>query len=170
MRLLSLCGGEARDVVPVLDAHPKGPGAQGLVVELDEVLARRADEAAQRAGLVGLEVRCADAADPRSFCDVLPVDVLLLCGIFGNIERRMVREVVERVPTMVAEDGFVIWTRGGHDGEDDPRPEVRRWFVEAGMPEKSFEGPPESYGVGVNRVPHGASGALGDARLFDFIG
>ena len=169
LRLLSLCGGEARDVIPVLAAHPKGKRAQGLVVELDEVLAQRAEDAARNAGLPHVEVRCADAGDVRSFRDVLPVDVLLLCGIFGNVERQVVHTVVARVPSMVTDGGFVIWTRGGHDGEDDPRTEVRRWFHEAGMPEMSFDGPPESYGVGVNRVAHAHRVPLGAARLFDFV-
>lgn len=169
MRLLSLCGGDARDVIPVLASHPTGRRARGVVVELDDVLARRAAGAARRAGLSGIEVRCADAGDLRSFCDVLPVDVLLLCGIFGNVERDVVRSLVERIPSMVSEGGVVIWTRGGYDGEDDPRPQVRRWFIEAGMPEMSFDGAPERYGVGVNRVEHPRSGQLGDSRLFDFI-
>lgn len=69
---------------------------------------------------------------------------------------------------MVAEGGYVIWTRGGHDGDDDPRSEVRRWFVEAGLPEVSFDGAPSFYGVGVNRVTGRANLPLGPKRLFDF--
>lgn len=57
-------------------------------------------------------MRRRDAGDVRSFGDVLPVDVLMLCGIFGNIERSTVRHVVRQVPAMVASGGFVFWTRG----------------------------------------------------------
>jgi hypothetical protein len=119
-------------------------------------------------------VRCADAGIVSVFSDVLPVDVLMLCGVFGNIERATVRHVVEQVPAMVTAGGVVIWTRGGHE-PDDPRPEVRRWFVEAGMPEVSFDGPPNSYGVGVNRVkvsrPHQLDGPdeSDGRRLFTFV-
>lgn len=168
VRMLSLCGGEARDVVPVLSAHPKGHRARAVIVELDDVLAHRASDAARRAGLDGVGVRCADAGDPQSFADALPVDVLLLCGIFGNVERDDVRHVLERIPSMVVDGGCVIWTRGGHDGDDDPRTELRRWFVEAGLPEVAFDGPPNLYGVGVNRVADGAKVPLGPERLFEF--
>lgn len=98
----------------------------------------------------------------------MPVDVLLLCGIFGNVEPEGVRAMVSRVPSMVVEGGLVIWTRGGHDGEGDPRADVRRWFVESGMPERSFDGPPETYGVGVNRAEHPPTTSLGLDRLFTF--
>lgn len=168
VRLLSLCAGDARDAIPVLAAHPKGRRVHGLVVELDNVLALRAADSAKRAGLPRLEVRRADAGDIASFSDVLPVDVLLLCGIFGNIERNAVSNIVERIPSVVSEGGFVIWTRGGHDGDDDPRPHIRRCFTEAGMAEMSFNGPLEAYGVGVNRVSH-SGGPLNESRLFDFI-
>ncbi len=95
----------------------------------------------------------------------------MLCGIFGNVERRQVRELItDHVPSMVAAGGHVIWTRGTHGGEDDdPRQEVRRCFAEAGMPEVSFDGPSDGYGVGVNRVLRPDPTPLGDARLFEFL-
>lgn len=168
LRLLSLCAGEAGDVIPVLGEHPTGRDVDAAVVELDQVLAGRARQAARSAG-VELDVRCADAGDPGSFADLVPVDVLLLCGIFGNVEPEGVRAMVSRVPSMVVAGGFVIWTRGGHDGEDDPRADVRRWFADAGMPERSFDGPPETYGVGVNRVEQPSTTPPGSDRLFTFI-
>jgi hypothetical protein len=166
-RLLALCAGDARDVVPVLRSRPDGHRVAAVLVERDVVLAARARAAAEAAGLAGVVVRCADAGDVGSFRDVVPVDVLMLCGVFGNVERATVRDISTRVPAMVASGGFVIWTRGG-EGPDDPRPEVRRWFVEAGMPEVSFDGAPETYGVGVNRIPVGRPD-LDEARLFSFV-
>src|SRR5690606_31482155 len=124
-------------VISVLSEHPRSRDVDATVVELDEVLAGRARQAARSAG-VELDVRCADAGDPGSLADRLPVEVLLLCGIFGNVEPEGVRAMVPRVPSMVVAGGFVIWTRGGHDGEGDPRADVRRWFADAGMPEVSF--------------------------------
>ena len=166
--LLSLCAGEGRDVIPVLAARPELTGVRALLVELDPVLAARAGEAA--AGHPGVEVRGADAGRTDSYADVLPVDVLMLCGIFGNVDHRRVRDIVAAVPAMVTAGGHVIWTRGAAKGGVDLRPEVRRWFVEAGMPEVSFDGEPESYGVGVNRVVSPRPGSVeARARLFDFV-
>lgn len=167
-RLLALCAGDARDVVPVLRSRPNGDHVAAVLVEIDEMLAERARASARAVGLRNVEVRSADAGDPESFRDVLPVDVLMLCGIFGNVEPSTVRHIARRVPAMVRSGGAVIWTRGG-EGPDDPRPQVRRWFIDAGMSELSFDGPPETYGVGVNRVERARPIEAEPARLFTFV-
>ena len=138
-----------------------------VLVEIDDALAEAAQVAAAVDGLGNVEVRRADAGDPASFRDVLPVDVLMLCGIFGNVEHDRVREIVLRVPRIVQPGGFVIWTRGS-DERDDRRSELRRWFVEAGMPEVSFDGAPEKFGVGVNQIKDSSFEPVGDERLFTF--
>lgn len=169
-RLLALCAGDARDVIPVLSARADRERAVATLVELDEVLASRARDAARTAGLAGADVRCADAGDPVSYIDVLPVDVLMMCGIFGHVAPETVDEIARRVPTMVRAGGYVIWTRGGGVVDAvDRRPEVRRAFVDAGLPEVSYDGPPETFGVGVNRVEHALELEPTPAPLFAFI-
>lgn len=165
-RILALCSGEARDVVPVLAGRADGAQVQATLIEFDVELASRAARAVKTAGLGKVVVRCADAGDPTSFTELLPVHVLMLCGIFGNVEHESVAELVRAVPTMVFQGGYVIWTRGGGPPVDH-RPEVRRWFIEAGMPECSFDGEPEKYGVGVNHIITNR-GLMPEGRLFTF--
>jgi hypothetical protein len=168
-RLLSLCAGDGRDVISVLAARGAASPVSAVLVELDEELSRRAVEAATSCHLEAVEVRCADAGDPASFADHLPVDVLLLSGIFGNIDHAQVRDVIDVVPQMLVEGGFVIWTRGGSD--PDRRPEIRSWFDAAGLHEVVFDGAPEAFGVGVNQLvsaPRDAHGPL-PSRLFTFV-
>jgi hypothetical protein len=158
-QVLSLCAGDGRDVIRVLAARAASSASvSALLVEWNEALSRRAADAASSSGLTAVEVRCADAGDPASFADVLPVDVLLLCGIFGNIEHRCVKDVVEVVPDLLAPGGYVIWTRGA--SEPDRRPEVRSWFRAVDLAEVSFDGAPATFGVGVNQLAPG----LADAR------
>ena len=45
-----------------------------------------------------MEVRQADASLAASFADALPADVLLLCGIFGNVNDRDIRRTVQAAP------------------------------------------------------------------------
>jgi hypothetical protein len=165
-RLLALCAGDGRDVVPVLAARAGGERVDALLIELDAVLADRAATAAATAGLERVVVRCGDAGDPAAFDDVVPVDVLMLCGIFGNVEHATVAAIARAVPALVSPGGYVIWTRGATPAVDH-RPAVRRWFVDAGMPEVSFDGAPERYGVGVNRIT-ARRGAVPKHRLFTF--
>ena len=82
-QLLSLCAGDGRDVIPVLTARAASSSISDLLIERDEELSCRATEAAASSGLSTVEIRCAHAGDPASFSDVLPVDVLLLCGRVG---------------------------------------------------------------------------------------
>ncbi len=168
-RVLSLCAGDGRDVIPVLtDRGPPQP-ACALLVESNAALADRAMEAARRSGLADIEVRCGDAADPRVFQDFLPAHVLLLCGIFGNVEPSDVKAVIGSVRALIATGGYVIWTRG--DSPPDMRPQIRDWLTAEGLVELSFDGAPEPFGVGVNQM----AGSVGDvpaqlpARLFSFV-
>jgi len=167
-QLLSLCAGPGRDVVPVVTPRAASSSISALLIERDEELSRRATEAAASFGLSTVEIRCADAGDPASFSDVLPVDVLLLCGILGNIEHGRVKDVIDVVPHLLAKDGYVIWTRGA--SEPDRRPEVRSWFCAAGLAELSFDGPPETFGVGVNQLVAGVWDTRRQlpSRLFSF--
>ena len=81
-----------------------------------------------------------------------PVDLLLLCGIFGNISDDDVHATVHTVPSLLRTGGTVIWTRGHLDRPVDLRPVIRGWFAEVGLTEVAFDGDPEPFGVGVARL------------------
>jgi hypothetical protein len=85
VRLLSLCAGQGRDVTAVLPSHPRRDDVTALLVELDPVNAAVASDAIADTGLTGVTVRVADAGAVESFADMLQADLLLLCGIFGNV-------------------------------------------------------------------------------------
>ena len=168
-RLLSLCAGDGRDIIGVLAGRATSRSLVAVLIESDRTLAGQATAAAGKAGLSSVQVRCTDAGDVASFADVVPVDVLMVCGIFGNIDHSEVRSMVGAIPRLVSVGGYVIWTRGG--SEPDRRPEVRSWFESAGLEEVAFDGPPQPYGVGMNRQT--SAPALSPAhqitdRLFTF--
>lgn len=48
-------------------------------------------------------------------------------------------------------------------------PIVRRWFTDAGLDELSFDGQPESYGVGINRRSAVGRPHPLPERLFEFV-
>ena len=145
IRVLSLCAGDGRDLLPELKARPTLQSTTTLV-EFDDRLAAGARTAGS--DLDGVDVRQGDAGDVATFEDVLPVDLLLLCGILGNISINDVRLTVAAVPSMLASGGTVIWTRGWF-AQEDLRPRIRRWFIDAGLSEVAFDGDPERFGVGV---------------------
>ena len=169
-RVLSLCAGDGRDLLPMLAARPH-LSPEVLLVELDPTLARGAAENAAGLGLEAVLVAEADAGETAVFADVLPVDLLVLCGIFGNVSEDDIRATLAAVPAMVAPGGFVLWTRGAF-AEGDLRPSVRQWSREAGLEEVAYDGEPAPYGIGLYRLPAEAAPEFAVVlpdRLFTFI-
>ena len=168
VRLVSLCAGQGRDVIEVLPGHPRRDGVSALLVEADPVLARQARDSAAAAGLNGVEVREADAGQVASYADALPADVLLLCGIFGNISAEDIRRTVAAAPALCAPGATVIWTR--HLRPPDLTPQLRAWFTTAGFTELAFGTPASAprTGVGACALRDGAGAALPEGPLFRF--
>jgi hypothetical protein len=164
VRMLSLCAGQGRDVLPVLAAHPRGGDVTGRLVELDADLCA----AARATAPASVEVVRADAGRTAASAGAVPADLLLLCGIFGNVTDDDVERTVAAVPALLATGGTVIWTR--HTFGPDLTPRVRSWFTQAGVEETAFVTRPEpgwAVGAGVLRVPSRALGA--ERRLFAFV-
>ena len=111
MRLLSLCAGQGHDVLGVLPGHPRGPQVSAVLVEYDPQNAALARQGAEQAGLSQVEVRQADAARVANYADALPADVLLLCGIFGNVSDADIQRTAQAAPALCAPGATVIWTR-----------------------------------------------------------
>lgn len=163
--LLSLCAGDGRDVLGVRSDRPDWTG-RALLVERDPDRAGRARVAAET--LDGVVVRCGDAADRSVYADVLSVDIVMICGVFGNVEPTEVDGIVLRVGSLLADGGQVIWTRGG--GPPDRRPEVRAAFLRGGFEEVSFDGAPQRFGVGVSRLSEPPAATWdGTEPLFRFV-
>ncbi len=129
VRLASLCAGDGRDVVGALAGHPRRADVTVRLVELDAGLADRARAALGDAGVPG-DVVTGDAGTTEVLADVAPVDVLLLCGIFGNVSDADVERTIAAVPTLCRPGAAVLWTR--HRRPPDLTPAIRRWFDRAG--------------------------------------
>ena len=168
LRLVSLCAGQGRDVIGVLPGHPRRDDVRAVLVEANPANAETARNAAAEAGLAQVEVREADAAAAASFADALPADVLLLCGIFGNVSDEDVKRTVEASAAMCTPGATVIWTR--HRRPLDLTRQVRAWFAASGFDELAFDapGPSTLIGLGANRLRHAATTGLPDGPLFTF--
>jgi hypothetical protein len=162
-RLISMCAGDGRDVLPVLAGHPAGAAVRALLVELDPTLADRARETAVRLGLSAVSVRTADAGALDSYRGFVPAHVLLACGVFGNVTVDDAERTIAAVPSLLTDDGIVIWTRGHLDEGPDPSLHLRGCFERAGFSEVSFTRPADAhFRVGVHRL-------TSRARLFTFV-
>jgi hypothetical protein len=167
VRVISVCAGQGHDLIGVLAEHPRRAEVTARLVELDDQNVRSARAAASAAGLDGVEVVVSDASVTDAYEGAVPADLVLLCGVFGNISETDVANTIRRLPSLCAPAANVIWTR--HRQTPDLTPYIRESFQKAGFGEVAFEERP-AFGVGTNRLLAAPQPFQTGARLFQFIG
>jgi hypothetical protein len=169
VRIVSMCAGEGRDVIGVLADHPRRDDVTARLVELDPRNAKAAEDAARAAGLTQVEVAVADAANTDSYAGAVPAEIVLACGVFGNITDEDVRRTVEYLPAFCAAGATVIWTRG-RQRERDFALTIKGWFEECGFEELAYDAPPEfSFRVGMHRLTAPPRRLDANVTLFRFL-
>ena len=166
-RLLSACAGQGHDVVAALRDHPRAGDVVGRLLEADPRNSELARLALADAGHSGIEAVCGDASRTEAYAGIAPADVVLLCGIFGNVTDDDVRTTVQHASMLCARGGQVIWTR--HRRAPDVTPRIREWFGDNGFEEVAFDSPgPDRLSVGTHRRLSEPTPLLPGVRLFTF--
>jgi hypothetical protein len=170
-RIVSLCAGQGRDVIGALAGNPAAASVHARLVELDPQLVFDARAEAARLGLdAAVDVVEGDASASDCCAGAVPADVVVACGIFGNISPTDIHAFVDMLPMLCAPNAVVLWTR--HRRPPDLTPDVRAWFAEAGFDELAFESPDEAglVAVGAHRLTVEPQPFRGGMRLFHFVG
>ncbi|MCO8274812.1 class I SAM-dependent methyltransferase [Actinoplanes sp. TRM 88003] len=153
-RVISMCAGDGRDVLPLLPA-----GSRAVLVEWDPVLAGRARAAAPS----GVTVITGDAGTTTPYAEIAPAEIVLACGVFGNVSYEDTRRTIAALPSLLTPGGTVIWTRAG----ESP---VRSLFADNGFTELAYAEPTDArFRVGMHRLDRAPDPFLGDVRLFTFV-
>jgi hypothetical protein len=167
VRLISLCAGQGRDVIGVLAGHPRRDDVRARLVELDGRNVAIARQAARAAGLDGAEVLQADAGITDVCAGAVPAQIVVVCGIFGNITVSDIQATVAALPSLCAPSALVLWTR--HRRPPDLTPAIRSWFGEAGFREEAFDTSPDGFmSVGAHRLTGEPAALVPGQRLFTF--
>src|SRR4029453_9345980 len=123
----------------------------GLLLELDAENVAEARRSLRAAGLAGIRGAQAYAGTNHPYTSAVPADVVLLCGIFGNVSQEDVRNTVMHASMLCSSGATVIWTR--HRRPPDRSPAIRAWFRDAGFAEVGFDSPgPDRFAVGTQRL------------------
>jgi hypothetical protein len=136
VRVISVCAGDGRDLLGVQFGHPRAKYVAARLVDMSPELAEAGRDRTSRAGLTGVEFKVGDASTAVVYSGAVPADIVLFCGIFGNVSDLDVRGAIHHLPEFCARGATVIWTRGRF--ESDLTPAIRGWFVEADFTELSF--------------------------------
>ncbi|HUQ40017.1 MAG TPA: hypothetical protein VM030_07655 [Acidimicrobiales bacterium] len=167
-RVVSLCAGEGRDLLGVLDGHPRAADVTGRLVDADPRLVATASARAAAGGIHGLEAITGDAADTTQYDGAVPADLVLVCGVFGNISDDDIARTVNHLPMLCAPGATVIWTR--HRAAPDLTPEIRDWFADAGFEEVAFDSAADAkFGVGTHRLRVDPEPYAPGVTLFRFL-
>jgi len=168
IRLVSMCAGDGRDVLGAVVDHPRRPDVRARLVELSPELSAAGRAGAEGNGLSNVEVLTGDASTSTAYDGAVPADIVLACGIFGNITDTDIRTTIAHLPELCARGATVIWTRGRF--EPDLTPTIREWFVESGFEELSFVPIPGTTGsVGAHRLVEEPRPFRPGVRLFTFL-
>jgi hypothetical protein len=190
--VVSMCAGQGRDLIGALAHHPSRARVSARLVELDPRNAAIAHQEACAVGLTNVGVVVADAGVTNAYLGAVPAHLILVCGVFGNIDAADTARTIRALPQLCAPDATVIWTHGrrrprpfarkwGHAIKTRrlPRrsllPRIRRWFREADFATTSFEQVARepggaSFCVGTHRFGGATAAIQPGTRLFTFVG
>jgi hypothetical protein len=140
------------------------------LVELDPALVAFARARADTSG-AGDVVRSVqgDASLSKWYEGEVPADLVLVCGVFGNIGTDDIEATVDALRSFCRSGSHVIWTR--HRRPPDATPAIRAFFATAGFTELAFEAPEGTVmTVGLHRYDGETAPFDPARRLFDFVG
>jgi hypothetical protein len=165
--VVSLCAGQALDIIGVLSDYPHADKVTARLVELNPHNVERIRANLDAAGL-GADVVQGDAADTSLYEGATPADLVLAVGIFGNVSDADVFATIEALPQFCKPGATVLWSRGRHLQPDITR-QIRLAFDDAGFVETAFHAPVDAkFQIGVNRY-QGPPRALERGHLFTFL-
>ncbi|MGH3679063.1 MAG: SAM-dependent methyltransferase [Natronosporangium sp.] len=165
LRVVSVCAGQGRDLLGVLGDHPRREDVTARLVELDPRNAAVAAETA--AGLDQVQVVVGDAALTDQYAGTVPADLVLLCGVFGNITDHDIRRTIRHSAQLCRTGGTVVWTRGRR--APDLVPQICSWFAEGGFELVWLTEQAEGYGVGAHRFAGTPAPLARGGRMFSFV-
>lgn len=167
IRIVSMCAGDGRDLLEVLAGHPRRDDVRARLVDSDHELVERARTEVSRLGLA-VEAVLGDASLTDAYAGAVPADVVLICGVWGNVTDADVRTTVEHLPELCAPRATVIWTRGRF--APDLTPAIMEWFAVAGFEELAFRTVPGStQSAGAHRLVAAPRPFVAERRLFTFL-
>lgn len=167
LRAISLCAGQGRDLLGVLAGHSRRADVRARLVELDPRIAAAATETARAGGLTGVEVVTADAALTDHYRGMVPADLVLACGVFGNVTDEDLERTIDTCSQLCGTGGTVVWTR--HRGSPDRVPLICDRFEERGFDRQWVSDPDAGFGVGAHRFTGEPHLLVPGTRMFTFV-
>ena len=170
LRVVSLCAGQGRDLIEALADHPRRADVRALLVELDPRNTARAEADAAAAGLGGqVEVLTGDAALTDHYQGLVPADLVIACGIFGNVTDVDIERSINTFDQFCRTGATVVWTRH-RGGATDRAALICDWFEQRGYERVWVSDPAVHQGIGAHRFTGTPRPLLTGRSMFTFVG
>lgn len=172
IQVVSACAGDGRDLLGTLIHHPRKSDVYARLVELNPQLVERGRTAIAAANLTEqLEFVNGDATLSSNYAGAVPADIVLVCGIFGNLaDEAALQRLIGNLKFLAKTGAFVAWTRGHREGiaYSDM---VRNRFQTAHFEEVDFQlTATGDMGVGLHRYLGESAPLPANEQLFVFSG
>lgn len=165
--MLSICAGQGDDLIPVLEGYSFSHRIRARFVEAEPRNIASLRRNAYLADLHHLEVVQADASYPKVYDGMIPADLILLCGVFGNISDLDIQDTISSLQQLCRTGSRVIWTRSRRSPNIVPT--IRQWFQDSEFQEITFAAPEDAlFTVGTHEF-RGQRKPLSVRKLFTFL-
>jgi hypothetical protein len=165
--IISICGGQGREVIGALEHHPRRADVRGRIVELDEDNAAFARSTARKAG-IGIEVFAGDASLAASYAGLPPADIVVISGVFGHLSNSDRVSLISFVRQIVKTGASVVYTFFRWDEEQVQQ--LRSYFSDQQFEEGAFETLDGKYKFIIARAQYSGAPLPFDAgaKVFNF--
>jgi hypothetical protein len=172
IRIVSVCAGDGRDLLGTLANHSRTQDVYARLVEIDLQLVERGRATIKSLGLEEqIEFIHSDATASTNYLGVVPADIVIICGIFGNLaDENQLNRLLGNLSFLSKKGAFVIWTRGHFQGVAYSET-VRKYFSDFGFDEVNFKlTATGDMGVGIHRYLGESITVPKEQNLFVFSG
>ncbi|MBD2691181.1 class I SAM-dependent methyltransferase family protein [Anabaena catenula] len=172
IRIVSVCAGDGRDLLGILANHPRTEDVYARLVEINPQLVERGRATIESLGLTKqIEFINGDATAAANYVGVVPADIVIVCGIFGNLaDENELNRLLGNLSFLSKKGAFILWTRGHSNGIAYSET-VRKYFREFGFKEVNFQlTATGDMGVGIHRYLGENVAVSKEQQLFVFSG
>ncbi len=172
IQIVSLCAGDGRDLLGTLANHPRAKDVYARLVEINPQLVERGRESIESLGLTKqIEFINGDATASANYVGAVPADIVIVCGIFGNLaDENELNRLLGNLSFLSKKGAFVLWTRGHFNGVPYSDT-VRKYFREFGFEEVNFKlTATGDMGIGIHRYLGENLPTPKEEQLFVFSG
>ncbi|BBD58044.1 hypothetical protein NIES2109_08130 [Nostoc sp. HK-01] len=172
IRVVSVCAGDGRDLLGTLANHPRAQDVYVRLVELNPQLVERGQATIESLGLTKqIEFINGDATIASNYLGAVPADIVIVCGVFGNLaDENELNRLLRNLSFLSKPGAFVIWTRG-HSHNIPHSETVRQSLQKAGFAEVNFQlTATGDMGVGIHRYLGESVAEPKEEQFFVFSG